>query len=222
MAGDAEDTADAVVISSFHRAKGLEWRAVWVCGLERGLVPLGRATTASAEAEERRLLYVALTRAQWELHCSWAETRTFGQRAIRRDPSPWLDLLRPSEITEPSAAPATSTAEWREQLAEQRRRLADDPTHVRRSTRRTPQRRLCPPDPVTLEALRRWRSRRARAAGIPAHVLLHEATLQAMASLRPATVDELLDVPGLGPVKAARFGDELLAVLAGSTVAAAG
>ena len=74
--------ADAVTICTFHRAKGLEWPAVWVTGLEQGLVPIGHATTPAAEAEERRLLYVALTRAERELHCSWAEHRRFGGRPV--------------------------------------------------------------------------------------------------------------------------------------------
>jgi len=223
IAGDAEDCADAVVISSFHRAKGLEWPAVWVCGLERGLVPLGRATTAAAEAEERRLLYVALTRAERELHCSWAETRTFGQRAIRREPSPWLDLLQPDSPKDTTLAPREAdAAQWRERLAEQRLRLADDPVRSRRSSRHSPDVVLRRPDPATVEALRAWRGRRARAAGVPAHVLLHEATLNALASLRPSTQADLLDVPGLGPVKAARFGEELLAVVGSSAAAAAG
>ena len=83
--------ADAVTVCSFHRAKGLQWRAVWACGLEAGLVPIGYATTPAALAEERRLLYVAMTRAERELYCSWAETRrTSSGAALRRDPSPWL------------------------------------------------------------------------------------------------------------------------------------
>jgi superfamily II DNA helicase RecQ len=68
-----------------------------------------------------------------------------------------------------------------------------------------------------MEALQQWRARRARGAGVPGHVLLHDGTLRALASLRPASRRELLDVPGLGPVKAARFGDELLAVVGGAT-----
>ncbi len=66
---------------------------VFVAGLEQGLVPIGRAESPEAEAEERRLLYVAVTRAQQELHCTWASRRTFGTKTVRRQPSPWLDLI---------------------------------------------------------------------------------------------------------------------------------
>src|SRR5207237_8220991 len=87
-AGSADD--DAVEVVTFHRAKGLEWPVVFVCGLERGLVPIGRAESTEDRAEERRLLYVALTRAERRLHCSWAQSRTFGTRVSNRQPSPWV------------------------------------------------------------------------------------------------------------------------------------
>jgi DNA helicase-2/ATP-dependent DNA helicase PcrA len=84
------DGADGVELSTFHRSKGLEWPAVAVIGLEDGMVPIAYATTAQAVAEERRLLYVALTRAEDELWCSWARTRRAGERTWRCDPSPLL------------------------------------------------------------------------------------------------------------------------------------
>ena len=62
----------AVELATFHRAKGLEWTAVCVAGLEDGYVPIVHAASDESRAEERRLLYVALTRASRELHCSWA------------------------------------------------------------------------------------------------------------------------------------------------------
>jgi DNA helicase-2/ATP-dependent DNA helicase PcrA len=84
------DPPDGVELSTFHRAKGLEWPAVAVVGLEDGMVPIAYATTPQAVAEERRLLYVALTRAEDELWCSWARTRRVGERTWRCDPSPLL------------------------------------------------------------------------------------------------------------------------------------
>jgi DNA helicase-2/ATP-dependent DNA helicase PcrA len=88
------DAVDGVELSTFHRAKGLQWPAVAVVGLEGGMVPIAYATTPEALAEEHRLLYVALTRAEDELWCSWARTRRAGDRTWRCDPSPLLDAVR--------------------------------------------------------------------------------------------------------------------------------
>ncbi|MGA2521756.1 MAG: ATP-dependent helicase, partial [Acidimicrobiales bacterium] len=93
--GDPEPEAevDGVELSTFHRAKGLEWPAVAVVGLEDGMVPIAYAVTPDAVAEERRLLYVGLTRAEDELWCSWAALRRAGDRTWRAQPSPLLGAL---------------------------------------------------------------------------------------------------------------------------------
>jgi ATP-dependent DNA helicase UvrD/PcrA len=79
-----------VTLATFHRAKGLEWPCVFVTGLERGLVPISWATSAEARAEEGRLLHVALSRAEDELHLSWARRRHLGTRQVAREPTAWL------------------------------------------------------------------------------------------------------------------------------------
>ena len=85
---------DAVELTTFHRAKGLEWSVVFVTGLEDGYVPIAHARDPEALAEERRLLYVACTRAEEELHCSWAAERCFGaSRPVPRAASPWLSAI---------------------------------------------------------------------------------------------------------------------------------
>jgi len=85
---------DEVELTTFHRAKGLEWAVVFVTGLEDGYVPIVHARDPDALAEERRLLYVACTRAEEELHCSWAAERTFSSvRPVPRSPSPWLGAI---------------------------------------------------------------------------------------------------------------------------------
>ncbi len=82
---------DAVELATFHRAKGLEWESVHVVGLEEGFVPIVYAESSEALDEERRLLYVALTRAARDLHCSWARSRRMANgRQMDRRPSPWL------------------------------------------------------------------------------------------------------------------------------------
>jgi DNA helicase-2/ATP-dependent DNA helicase PcrA len=211
-AAPPDDAVDAVTICTFHRAKGLEWAAVWVAGLERGLVPIGHATSPDDVAEERRLLYVALTRAERELHCSWARTRHLGGRPVPREPSPWVDAI--SVAASGGTEPTTEPQEWRSRLAAARGRLG------RRAPSPTPDPVGPAPDPAVLDRLVAWRARTARAASVPPFVLLHDATLAALAAARPLTMADLLAVPGVGGVKAARYGDALLTVMADRQVPA--
>jgi len=212
-------TRQAVTVCSFHRAKGLEWELVWVGGLEEGLVPIGRASSERAVDEERRLLYVALTRAGDELHCSWARRRHFGGHPVPRLPSPWLDLI--AAACDDSAGGRTdTTARWRQQLLEQRANLRSDPASRRANVGAGLPPGWPPPDGEVLDALRAWRSRTARASAVPAHVVLHDTVLLALASSRPSDEQDLLAVPGLGPVKASRFGETLLAIIASAGVPA--
>lgn len=192
---------DRVDITTFHRAKGLEWPVVFVAGLERGLVPISRADTPAAEAEERRLLYVAVTRAERELHCTWASRRTFGTKAVPRQPSPWLDLIEDARARLEGRAPVTRMTQ-RAGLAAARAKLPKG-----RSARNQP-------DPPMLAALKAWRTATAKAANVPAYVIFHDTTLAAVADAMPRTEAELLALPGLGPVKASRYGDAILAVVA--------
>ena len=86
-----EVAADQVTLSTFHRAKGLEWHTVYLIGVADGIVPYKLARTHEALAEEQRLFYVALTRATDALHLSWAErTSIAGSEGRRRGPSRWL------------------------------------------------------------------------------------------------------------------------------------
>ncbi len=68
-------------------------------------------------------------------------------------------------------------------------------------------------DPDTVDLLRAWRRERSSSDGVPAYVVLHDATLHELAARRPTTLSELADVRGLGPAKLERYGDELLSVL---------
>ena len=74
-AAEAEGSAEGVNLLTLHRAKGLEWDAVLLPQLEDGTLPIKQAETDEEIAEERRLLYVGLTRARRHLALSWAERR---------------------------------------------------------------------------------------------------------------------------------------------------
>jgi DNA helicase-2/ATP-dependent DNA helicase PcrA len=103
-------TVQGVTLASLHSAKGLEWDAVFLVGLTDGTLPIQHATTPAQLAEERRLLYVGITRARERLALSWALARSPGQRRGRR-PSRFLDGLRPGLEPRPRPKAAKVKAE---------------------------------------------------------------------------------------------------------------
>ncbi len=113
---------DGVELATFHRAKGLEWPVVALVGLEDGMVPIVHARSPDALAEERRLLYVAVTRAEAELWCSWAGRRRADGTLRPATPSPWLAAVRAA--AEPP--PEVPGGEARSRLRALRERLAAD------------------------------------------------------------------------------------------------
>ena len=157
--GDGGDARRGVHLLTYHGAKGLEFELVLLPRLEEKELPSKRARTAPEIEEERRLLYVGLTRARQGLAISWVGK-----------PSRFLAELTPeAAVAEP---------------------------------------------PEGFEALKAWRLDRARQDEVPAYVVFHNSTLEEIAGRRPRSLAELASVPGVGPAKLERYGEEVLAALA--------
>jgi DNA helicase-2/ATP-dependent DNA helicase PcrA len=203
MRDDDASRGDAVTLSSFHAAKGLEWDVVHLAGVEAGYVPISHARTPEAQAEELRLFYVAVTRAAEVLRCTWAASRTFGERTFERKPSPYLDAVRSTvAVLERSDQPTPAP---RSAIDESRTALDQHPPSG-------------PAPDATVEhidrALRAWRAQTAREAGVRPTVVIGERALRSVAAQRPRTPADLERVAGLGPLLRARHGARLLAIVA--------
>jgi len=127
------DPGDAVVLTTFHRAKGLQWPVVFVVGLSEGLVPIGSARTEAAMDEERRLLYVALTRAEDALSAGWARHRDAEAAAAGgagRRPSRWLEAMEGARAALDAEAAPTGPESVAAHLAGLRARLGAGKTDL--------------------------------------------------------------------------------------------
>ncbi|MEJ7844304.1 MAG: UvrD-helicase domain-containing protein [Acidimicrobiales bacterium] len=211
-AGEAQESrTDGVELVTFHAAKGLEWPVVHVIALEDGTVPIAHARTAAAVAEERRLLYVALTRAERALSLSWARQRaTTGGRTARRRPSPFLVEIVP---TLDAQRVATEPVDPRAGLDAARRALAQTTGVVAAPLPATEALGEDPAETAARHALEAWRARTARRAGLPPGAVLADRALHALAVARPTSSDALRAVPDVGIVLAAEWGSDLLAAI---------
>ena len=86
-----EPVKPAVTLSTIHAAKGLEWSNVFIVGVTEGYLPIAYANTAGEIAEEKRLFYVAITRAKKKLSISWSKRDNNSGR--EREPSRFLSLV---------------------------------------------------------------------------------------------------------------------------------
>ncbi|MBF5030446.1 MULTISPECIES: ATP-dependent DNA helicase UvrD2 [unclassified Micromonospora] len=210
-------TVEGVTLASLHSAKGLEWDAVFLVGLAEGTLPTTYAKTMEQVEEERRLLYVGITRAREWLWLSYATARSPGGRARR--PSRFLPQLDRSGGGERAggAGPARRAERRRPQVVSCRICGATLLAGADRKLGRCP---TCPSDidEELYERLREWRQRVAGAQKVPAYVVFTDATLTALAERKPGRTEELVAIAGIGPRKVGLYGDTVLALVAGATV----
>jgi DNA helicase II / ATP-dependent DNA helicase PcrA len=173
-----------VNLLTYHRAKGLEFAAVFLPRLEDGELPFRRSSSPEAFAEERRLLYVGITRAKSHLTLSW-------NGAGRRRPSPFL-----YELGLVSGARAQATGA---------------PTLATGTA--APSARSLGPGGEVIAALKTWRRERSKSDSVPAFVVFHDATLSAIVEGQPRNIAELGRIPGMGPANLEKYGAEILEIL---------
>ncbi|MBO0608501.1 ATP-dependent helicase [Myceligenerans salitolerans] len=179
-------TVEGVTLASLHAAKGLEWDAVFLAGMSEGLMPISLAETDEAVHEERRLLYVGITRARERLEVSFARSRNPGGRATRKR-TRFLDGIWPEESRGP-------------------RRTRGGQGKARTLLTRAD-------DVALFDALREWRVEVAQEVDKPAYTILTDASLAEIAEARPGSVAELARVNGVGPGKIDRYGPTILAIV---------
>ena len=225
--------ADGVTLSTVHAAKGLEWDAVFVVGLAAGTFPIQYADTPARVEEERRLFYVACTRARTHLALSWARSRS-GRG--RRERSPFLDAVF-GPAAESSASGGGDSGGGTSgggvvrgsgsRSSERTRRRAPaicracGASLVTGAESARGHCRTCPAsyDEELFDRLKTWRAEEAARRSVPAFVVFTDATLEGVATDRPADIAGLVRITGIGAVKLEAYSAALLALVRGEVPA---
>ena len=210
QAAEHAPVGDGVTLSTLHAAKGLEWEAVAMVGVQEGTLPLSLAATPEQVAEEGRLCYVGITRARRHLLLTWSRSRRGGGG---RQQSRFLDGVtsdrqRGSRAARPPRArPGTALAATC--------RVCGRPVATG-AERKLQRHHDCPPsyDEALFARLKQWRLEVARERSQPAFVVFTDATLMAIAEAAPSDAASLLRIPGVGPTKCDQYGPAVLEILA--------
>jgi ATP-dependent DNA helicase Rep len=126
LEGREDGEPDAVKLSTLHAAKGLEFGHVFLIGVEEGILPHRESVDNDKIEEERRLMYVGITRAQKSLNISWCKKRKRAGETEICEPSRFIEELPAHDIRHfgnPSADPAASKEHGKERMAQIRAML---------------------------------------------------------------------------------------------------
>ncbi|WP_066641739.1 ATP-dependent DNA helicase UvrD2 [Serinicoccus hydrothermalis] len=208
-------TVQGITLASLHAAKGLEWDAVFLVGCSEGLLPITLADTAERVEEERRLLYVGLTRARRSLQISWAGARNPGARGTRSVSR----FLAPAAgvLGAPASARPARRREGRRKMAPPRTCRTCSAILTSAAERKIGRCSDCPAtyDEAVFESLREWRRRTAQEGSVPAYVVFTDATLVAIAERAPTDQEGLAQISGVGQRKLDLYGEAVLRILSG-------
>lgn len=197
----AAPTTEGVTLSTLHAAKGLEWEHVFLAGVSEGLIPISLAQDEDAIEEEKRLLYVGMTRARDHLAISYSRSRHGGGNRQR---SRFMKDLWPREERSQVGASSARTGTSK--------RSAAKAAHAEFEESNSP-------EVVELfERLRTWRKAEAEARLVPAYAVLTDKTLRDVAIAQPKTLTQLRVIRGIGEVKIDYFGPQILAIIRGEEV----
>jgi DNA helicase-2/ATP-dependent DNA helicase PcrA len=206
--------ADGVTLATLHAAKGLEWPVVFLVGMHEGTMPIVHAGTPAAVEEERRLLYVGVTRAMDRLEISWSAARSPGGRGSRSASRFLGGLVAADQRQLPGQARRGSRSRSRTAALAHCRVCARPLTDTRE--RKLGRCADCPStyDESLFDALREWRREQASIDKVPAYCIFTDATMTALAEMQPSDAAALVRVPGIGRSKVDKYGDDILALCA--------
>jgi DNA helicase II / ATP-dependent DNA helicase PcrA len=178
------NAANAVTLATVHKVKGLEWNRVIVFGANAGVFP---HRLSEDEEEERRVLHVGITRGRQQVAVFADATRPSFMVGE-------LDGSAPIRVRSAHVAPGTKIP-----------RASTQTTSTKDA--------LAPEDEPLFEALRTWRTSRAKADKVPPYIVLSDQTLRAICAKKPTSLVQMTRVPGIGPTKLDNYGEEILEVM---------